>query len=327
MRPTHKTLFFLIIFLFPCGVIVQAKVVYPQPTLVLPDNTTVYVTFRFGAWNRIASNNSKITVPVIVYVYSRNMPVEVHDNYNATWKGFWGLALNRTSLNLTKPYVISIKYGAKAYKLVFTPVRELKEQAGKPKATVPLDKFREFLDKEAQYAAGLAAFAIVLALGVKRKTLLMRVFNSINLGILTFFGGAIYYLAPRAGHSRWLSLPFILSYILAYAVIPVGRKMYLIKIIPSLRKIIWEQAIIYRTAEGLLAYARQTTGEAIKRLFGKHIIVKDAEVNKLGELPNDKVWTVEDVETLEKSEGLLVLDAKLTRERILEEGGEGGIYE
>ena len=316
MHPTPKTIFFLIIFLFPCYNIVQAKVVYPQPTLVLPDNTTVYVTFRFGAWNRIAENGSKITVPVIVYVYSRNLPVKITDNYNDTWTGMWGPAINRTSLNLTKPYILTVKYGAKTYRLVFTPVRELKEQAEKPKAVIPVSKFKEFLDKEAQYATFLALVAIAMAAAMKRKTLLMRTFNSLNTLLLLFIGGAIWVVAPRFEHSRWLAAPFVLSYILSYYVVPVGRKVYLIKIIPSLRKIIWERAILYRTAEGLLAYARQSVSEAFKRMMGNHIIVRDMELDKIGELSSDKIWTVEDVDYYENSEALLVLDSVLTKERV-----------
>ena len=206
--------------------------------------------------------------------------------------------------------------------MVFTPVRELKEQAGKPKATIPLDKFREFLDKEAQYAAFLALVAIAMAAAIKRKTLLMRTFNSLNTLLLLFVGGAIWIAAPRFGHSKWLAAPFVLSYILSYYVVPAGRKVYLIKIIPSLRKILWERAIFYRTAEGYLAYAKQSVGEAIKRLLGKHIVIRDAEIGKLGEISEDKIWTVEDVEFYEKSDGLLVLDAKLTRERVNYEEGE-----
>ena len=277
----------------------------------------------FGAWNRIAENGSKVTAPLAVYVYTRSQfPVTVASNYNQTWQGYWGQALNLSKLDLDKPLYIDVGYKGESYRLVFVPVKELKEKEKEKAGLVSLDKVREWLDREAQYATVLAASGILAALGVKRKTLLMRTFNVLNLGIILGLGAIVYSLARETGHSGWLTAVLASSYMIAYSIIPVGRRLYLIKIIPSLRKIIWERAVIYRTSEGLQAYARQTVGEAVKRLLGRHIIVKDAEIGKLGELASDKIWSVEDVEFYEKSDGLLVLDAKLTREKIEPGGGD-----
>ena len=302
-----------------------------EPTLVLDNGSVVvWVVFRFGAWTRIAYNNSKLTAPVAVYVYSKDLrnPVEIRSNYNTTFIGTWGLALNLTKLDLEKPLILYVRYRGREYVLRFTAVRSIEEKEKKPAGPLfSWKQVKEWLDREAQSSAILALIAIVLAFGLKRKLLLLRTFNSINILVLLAVGGAIWFIAPRFNHSEWLALPFALSYIVSYRLTPVGRKIYLIKIVPSMRKILWETAVLYRTAEGMLAYAKQSVSEAIKRLLGKHIILKDAEVNKLGEIPNDKFWTVEDVEYLEKSEALLVLDAQLTKERVVERKEREGIYE
>ncbi|MCE4601265.1 MAG: hypothetical protein F7C38_06860 [Desulfurococcales archaeon] len=299
----------------------------PEPTLVMPDNTTVFVLFKFGAWVRVAYNNSQAVAPIMVYAYSRTgLPVEFYDNYNHTASAQWGLALNVSKLDVNKPYKLIVKYRGETYTLNFKIVKEIKEKE-RPTGVVSLDKFKEFLDKEAQYAAFLAAVAIAAAVAVKRKTLLLRTFNILNILIVSSFGSLIWIVAPRAEHSQWLAAPFTLSYLIAYSAVPAGRKVYLIKIIPSLRKVLWERAILYRTAEGMLAYAKQSVTEAFKRILGSHIILKDAELNRLGEISNDKFWTVEDVEFYEKSEGLLVIDAQLTKERIPGKTNEVSLYE
>ena len=299
------------------------------PTLSLDNGTVaIYVIFRFGAWVRIAYNNSKVVAPVAVYVYSRSeFPVTIKSNYNQTFTGTWGLALNLSKLDLKRPLILHIKYRDKVYTLRFTAVKSIEEKEKKPSGPMfTLAQLKEWLDREAQASAVLALIAIISAFGLKRKLLLLRTFNGLNLLLLFLSGIAIYIIATKTGHSPWLVLPFALSYITTYKVTPAGRKVYLIKIIPSLRKILWETAVLYRTAEGMLAYAKQSISEAFKRLLGKHIVLKDAETGKLGEVASDKFWTVEDVEYYEKSEGLLVLDAQLTKERVIEKE-EGGIYE
>ena len=300
------------------------------PTLTLDNGSvTIWVVFRFGAWVRIAYNNSKVVAPVAVYVYSRSkIPITIKSNYNTSWQGFWGLALNLSKLDLKKPLILSVKYRGKLYTLRFTAVKSIEEKEKKAAGPMfTLQQLREWLDREAQASAVLALIAIVVAFSLKRKLLLLRTLNGLNLLLLFLSGILIYIVATRTGHSPWLVLPFMLSYITTYKVTPAGRKVYLIKIIPSMRKILWETAVLYRTAEGMLAYAKQSVSEAFKRLLGKHIVLKDMETNKLGEVPSEKFWHVEDVEYYEKSEALLVLDAQLTKEKVMEKTEEGGIYE
>ncbi len=340
--PKTKTLFLLILILFilfiPYNIkVATAKDSTPKapikklgPTLSLENGTVaIWVVFRFGAWVRVAYNNSKVVAPVAVYVYSRsNFPVTIKSNYNQTFTGTWGLALNLSKLDLRKPLILHIKYRNKEYTLRFTAVKSIEEKEKKPVGPMfTLEQLKQWLDREAQASAVLALIAIVTAFSLKRKLLLLRTLNGLNLLLLFLSGIIIYMVATRTGHSPWLVLPFALSYLGTYKLTPAGRKVYLIKIVPSMRKILWETAVLYRTTEGLLAYAKQSVSEAFKRLLGKHIILKDMETNKLGEVPSDKFWTVEDVEFYEKSEGLLVLDAQLTRERIIEKEEGGGIYE
>ncbi len=249
------------------------------------NDTDIYVLFKFGAWVRVACNGSKITAPVVVYVYSKDKyPVLVKSNYNQTWQGFWGKALNLSKLDLSKPLILNIRYKGKSYVLRFVAVKSIEEKKKKPSGPLfTLAQLKEWLDREAQASAVLALIAIISAFGLKRKLLLLRTFNGLNLVLLFASGIIIYIIVTRTGHSPWLVLPFALSYITTYKVTPAGRKVYLIKIIPSLRKILWETAVLYRTAEGMLAYAKQSVSEAFKRLLGKHIVLKDMEINKLGE--------------------------------------------
>ena len=298
------------------------------PTLDLND-TVVFVVFKFGAWVRVAYNNSKVVAPVAVYVFSRSdFPVIITSNNKTwTWQGYWGLALNLTKLDINKPLIISIKYKNKEYTLRFMIVKSIEEKEETAGPMLSLKQVKEWLDREAQYATVLAFTAIALAVIVKRKTLLMRTFNALNIALVLLLGGAIWVVAPKLNHSGWLAAPFVISYLLSYSVLTVGRRIYLIKIIPSLKKIMWERAVLYRTGEGLLAYAKQSVSEAFKRMFGNHIILKDAEISRLGEISSNKFWTVEDVEFYEKSEALLVIDAVLTKEKILpeKEKKQGGV--
>ena len=300
----------------------------PEPTYVFPDNSSMFVVFRFGAWVRVSYNNSQAVAPVAVYFYSKSgIPVTISDNYNHTVTGAWGLLLNLTRLDTKKPLELWVKYRGKTYHFKFRIVKALKEEKKKGKEiTLSLQEFRSWLDREAQAATFLALLAFVLAVGVKRKTLLIGTFNSLNLALVVVASMVIYAAAAKTGHSKWLVAPFALSYLATYRVLPVGRRVLLIKIMPSMKRLLMENAILYRTAEGKLAYAKQTISEAIKRWIGKHIIVRDMETGKLGEISEDKLWTVEEIDTLSKYEALLVLDAELTKERIVEERGEG-LYE
>lgn len=291
-----------------------------EPTFVFDDGSVLFVIFKFGAWTRVAYNNSQAVAPVAVYFYSRTgIPATISDNYNHTATGGWGLLLNLTRLDTKKPYELWIKYRGKTYHLVFKIVRALKEQKRKEKTiTLSWSSFRSWLDREAQYATGLAIAAFGLAVVFKRRLLLISTFNAFNIGVVLLGGIAIYLLASKTGHSPWLVLPFAASYLLTYRVIPVGRKVLLVRIVPSMKRFITETAILYRTAEGKLAYAKQSLSEAFKRWIGKHIIVKDVETGKLGEISEDKLWTWEEVDTLSKYDAILVLDAELTKERIVE---------
>ena len=294
-----------------------------DPSFVFPDNSTLYVVFRFGAWTRLAYNASKLTAPVAIYFYSSTgLPAVVSTNYNTTWRGSWGLAANLSKLDLEKPLEIYVKYRGKLYRFVFKPVKAIKEEEQKKgkEITLTVREFREWLDREAQYATLLALLAFGLAVVVKRKTLLISTFNALNVSLLLFLSMLIYYAATRLGHSGWLSASFMLSYVLSYRVLPVGRKVLLIKILPGLRRLLMETAVLYRTMDGRLAYARQSIGEAFRRLRGDHIIVHDVASNRFGDLSEDKLWHVEEIDTLAKYEALIVLDARITREK--EKGGE-----
>ena len=300
----------------------------PTPTYVFNDNTTLIVLFRFGAWVRVAYNNSQAVPPIMVYVYSRSgVPVELRDNYNHSAVATWGLALNASSVKVGKYYELWVKYKGKTYHFRFKPVKALKEEKKKGKEiTLSLQEFRSWLDREAQYATALALLAFGLAVVLKRKLLLLSTFNAVNIGVVLFGGIAIYLLASKTGHSGYLAAPFALSYLATYKVLPVGRRVILVRIVPSMKRFITETAVLYRTAEGKLAYAKQSLGEAVKRWLSKHILVKDMETGKTGEISEDKLWTWEEVDTMSKYDAILVLDAELTKERVIErEGGE--LYE
>ena len=319
MTRPHSILlsFFIIIMIIPVSAhAATTKPVLPkvkaEPTLHTKQ-ADIFALFKFGGWVRVAYNNTKAVSPLIIYAYS-SIPVTITYN-NHTYTGKWGPIANITFKPGDKVN-ITVKIGSAKYYLTFTGVSQVKEQK-KPTSIVSMTKerFREWLDEEAQYSTVLALLAIVAAVTVKRKLLLIRVTNGVNILLSLFLGGGIWYVAPRFGHSKYLSLVFLTTYFAAYAVIPVGRRVYLLKVIPSMRKIIMESGVLYRTAQGKLAYARQNMSEAFKRLFGNHLLVKDAETGVPGELPEHKLWQIEDVEFLEHSNAIVTLDYKVGGEQ------------
>lgn len=288
-----------------------------RPSYVFSDNSTLFVVFKFGAWTRLAYNGSQAVAPLAIYFYSRSgIPVEIHDNYNNSARGTWGLLLNVSKVSTSKPYELWVKYRGREYHFVFKVVRALKEEKKKGKMiTLSVREFREWLDREAQAATFVALFAVGVAVWLKRRLLLIGLFNTVN--VLVVFGGAllVYVVATRLGHSAWLSAPWALGYLLAYKVYPVGRKLKLLMIDVPSRTVTAETAVVYATGRGL-AIAKQSLGEAIRRWFGKHIYVVDAEVRKLGVLPSEKIWRYNDADTLESMDAVLVLDSELKKARV-----------
>ena len=281
--------------------------------------------FKFGAWVRVGYNASKVVAPLYIYVYSRQ-PIEIRSgNFSRVCE--WGRCAVLGEAGQTEPIKFYVYIGGRRLSFIFYCVKSIEERAAKPpEAAVPLSKFKEWLDREAQASAVLALVAIIAAFFLKRATLLLSVTNPLNLALVLGVGAVIWFAAPRLGHSSFLALPFAISEVAAYHIVRVGRKFYLVKIVPSLKRLLMESAVLYRTSEGMLAYARQGVGEAFKRLMGRHIIIQDVESGKLGELDENKVWSIEDVTYGERVDGLVVVEARLTRERVLIEE-EAEIYE
>ena len=288
------------------------------PTFVFPDNSSLFVVFKFGAWTRLAFNNSQAVAPLGIYFYSRSgIPVEVRDNYNHSARGTWGLVLNVSRVSTQKPYEIWVRYRGKTYHFVFKVVKALKEERKKGKViTLSVREFREWLDREAQAATVLSVLGIVAAVVLKRRLMLLSLFNIVNVSFMFFASIVVYVLAVRLGHSPWLVVPLALSFAIGYKVYPVGRRVMLVWFSPSLRRILLESVVLYRTLDGKLAVAKQSVGSALKRLFGSHIYLVDAELKRVGEFPPEKFWVVEDVNAYEKMEGIVVLDAEMRKARV-----------
>ena len=285
------------------------------PTYVFPDNSTLYVIFRFGAWTRLAYNGSQAVAPLVVYFHSASgIPAVIRDNYNHSVTVKWGLALNVSTTG--KPYELTVKYRGRVYHFVFKIVRAIQEKRKEKTITLTLSAFRSWLDREAQAATLLSVAGIVAAVVLKRRLLLLSVFNVVNASFLFTASMLVYVIASRLGHSPWLVVPLVLSFAIGYRVYPVGRRVMLVWFSPSLRRILLESVVLYRTLDGKLAVAKQSVGSALKRLFGRHIYLVDAELKRVGEFPPEKLWVVEDVNAYEKMEGIVVLDAELRKARV-----------
>lgn len=287
---------------------------YPKPTLELND-TAVYVLFRFGAWDRIAYNNTKAVAPLYVYAYS-NTKIDIEwwtekEGLNGTINGSWGFLGTIGKKGMRDTIYLKIIVNGEEHLLKIPLVKSIKEE--EKEVVITFKKI--VLERHGQAAIVLAVFGIITAYVIKRKTLLISTFNAINLVVvLGLTIGLGYYLEyVREDSTFWLAFVFAGAELTSYNLIPVGRKIWFMQILPSLRKVLVEEGVVYGCREGL-AFAIQSIGEAIRRLKGEHILLKDKEINEIGKFSEDKMFKVIFNE-LEFCDAILTLSAKIRRLR------------
>ncbi len=289
---------------------------YPKPTLETND-TVVFILFRFGAWDRVAYNNTKAVAPLYVYVYNKHNKV-INIRYwsgdksiNGTLNGSWGFLGTIGKKGMRDTIYLKILIDGKEYFLRIPLVKSIKEK----KEEKVLAFKKEVIVRHAQVAIVLAVFAIITAYVLKRKTLLTNPFNLINAGIvICLTAGLAYYLEyVRTDSTFWLAFVFTASEFLSYSLFSAGRRVWFMQILPSMRKIIIEEGILYKCREGL-AFAIQSVDEAIKRWKGQHILIKDKEIGKIGSLSEDKMFKVI-MNEIEWCDSILTVSAKIKREK------------
>ena len=289
---------------------------YPKPTLETND-TVVFILFRFGAWDRVAYNNTKAVAPLYIYVYSRSGK-EVRVDYwteskklNGTLNGSWGFLGTIGKKGMRDTIYLKILIDGKEYFLKIPLVKSIKEK----KEEKVLAFKKEVIVRHAQVAIVLAVFAIITAYVLKRKTLLTNPFNLINSSVVIGLTIALaYYLEyVRTDSTFWLAFVFTASEFLSYSLFSAGRRVWFMQILPSMRKIIIEEGILYKCREGL-AFAIQSVDEAIKRWKGQHILIKDKEIGKIGSLSEDKMFKVI-MNEIEWCDSILTVSAKIKREK------------
>ncbi|AGK60954.1 hypothetical protein Asulf_00950 [Archaeoglobus sulfaticallidus PM70-1] len=290
---------------------------FPQPTIET-NHTVVYVLFRFGAWDRVAYNNTKAVAPLYIYAYSKSLPVKViywteSKKLNGTLQGSWGLLGTIGQKGMKDTIYLKIEVDGEVYTYKIPLVKSIKE---KKEEEGVLTFKKEVIERHAQVAIVLAVFAIAVAYVLKRKTLLISPFNFINLGFVIGLTAVLaYYLEYiRTDSTFWLAFVFTASEILSYQLFTAGRKVWFMQILPSVREILIEEGVLYKIEKGM-AYARQSVDEAIKRLKGEHILVEDKEIKKPGVLSEDKFFKVIFNE-FDIADSLIVFDAKIRRKRV-----------
>jgi len=256
-------------------------------------NFSLYVLGKFGKYTVVCYNNSKVFPPISLYIYFYN------NTFNKLTIEYWiegeskhVIKVNKSGYicsigykNLTKP--IYIKILNKTIKI--NCIKEIEEE--EPKEVLLFNK--KVIERHGQVAILLAVFGIVSAYAIKRLTLLINPFNPLNMliiSILTFILG--YYLEyVRQDSTFWLALVFTASYITSYKLLTIGKRIWFIRISPSERVIEVEEGVLY-TVENKFALALQNVSEAIRRIKGDHILLKDVEIGIIGKICVDKLFKV-----------------------------------
>ena len=270
----------------------------------------VFILFRFGAWDRVAYNNTKAVAPLYVYVYSKK-PVVVNGK-----KCLWGLCDVIGKKGDTDTKKITIEVNGKKYVLVIPLVREIKEEKEKKKPTILLEIARTWLKENAQQAAFISGFAILFAYGWKKKTMLLRPWSGFNIVLLIVSCSVIYVVFKiiRPG-SEWLWLVFAVSEFLTWLVVPVGRKVRLaFEDYPSRCRV--EKEVLLYSVHGKWAIAEQSTSAALRRLRGKHTLILDSRLGEPGKLDESSFWEVYNEDYDYEFKELRLLDAVKTKVKV-----------